>query len=287
MGMHWSNSQELVRVKEFQRLLWLQAREEDLEKLLDPKLAWKWHALLHILYQQDGNRWMKERCTHQKERGYAASRPYAPKKEQMEKLEQDQAVKRAEAFKALCSNGLELPTLNAPQEQLCKSWGSVTATLTMSGESSHAPMPGVPKSPLTQTGQMGKLQLGQPWPNTLPLWETWCLPPPGIIAVGWLVKVMTQVDYIIQTPQGSKKCVLRFESCSKPWVTQQEFAWSEAAAMLGWVSSVGLMAPEMGAVAPKRSQDPNSPPTPSKQLPQSKRMIMLPPGFPAPLSEVT
>ncbi len=56
MGMHWSNLQELIRVKEFQRLLWLQTREEDLEKLLDLKLAWKWYVLLHILYQQDGNR---------------------------------------------------------------------------------------------------------------------------------------------------------------------------------------------------------------------------------------
>ena len=64
---------------------------------------------------------MKERHTHQKEQGYAASRPYALKKEQMEKLEQDQVVKRAEAFKALCSEGLELPTPNAPQEQLRKS----------------------------------------------------------------------------------------------------------------------------------------------------------------------
>ncbi len=41
--------------------------------------------LLHILYQQDGNRHTKEWCTHQKERGYAASGPYAPNKEQMEK----------------------------------------------------------------------------------------------------------------------------------------------------------------------------------------------------------
>ncbi len=56
MGMHWSDSQELIGVKEFQRLLWLQAREEDLEKLLGPKLVQKWHVLLHILYQQDGNR---------------------------------------------------------------------------------------------------------------------------------------------------------------------------------------------------------------------------------------
>ena len=119
--MHWSNSKELVRVKEFQRLLWLQAREEDLEKLPDPNLVRKWYVLLHILYQQDGNRCMKEHHTHQKEWGYAASRPYAPKKEQMEKLEQDQVVKRAEAFKALCSEGLELPTPNAPQEQLRKS----------------------------------------------------------------------------------------------------------------------------------------------------------------------
>ncbi len=47
-------------VREFQRLLWLQAQEEDLEKLLDPNIARKWHALLHILYQQDGNRHTKE-----------------------------------------------------------------------------------------------------------------------------------------------------------------------------------------------------------------------------------
>ncbi len=60
MGMCWSNSQELVGVKEFQRLLQLQAREEDLEKLPDPKLMRKWHVLLHILYQQDGNRCTKE-----------------------------------------------------------------------------------------------------------------------------------------------------------------------------------------------------------------------------------
>ncbi len=68
-------------MKEFQRLLWLQAREEDLEKLPDPKLAQKWHVLLHIMYQQDGNRHMNEQCTCQKEWGYATSRPFAPKKE--------------------------------------------------------------------------------------------------------------------------------------------------------------------------------------------------------------
>ncbi len=118
-------------MKEFQRLLWLQAREEDLEKLPDLKLVQKWHALLHILYQQDGNRQTKEQHTHQKEWGYAASGPYALK-EQMEKVEQDRVAKSPEAFKALCSEGLELPTLNTPQEQSCKSWVSVTATLTMS-----------------------------------------------------------------------------------------------------------------------------------------------------------
>ena len=105
--------------------------------------------------------------------------------------------------------------------------------------------------------------------------------------MGWLVEVITQVNYVIQTPQGSEKCVLRFESCSKPQVAQQEFTWNEAAAMLGWVSSVRPTAPEMGTVAPKRSRDPNSPPTPSKQLPPSKKMIMPSPGFPVPLSEVT
>ncbi len=62
-------------VKEFQRLLWLQAQEEDLEKLLDLNTVRKWHALLHILYQQDGNRCMKEHCTHQKEWGIL---PVAP-----------------------------------------------------------------------------------------------------------------------------------------------------------------------------------------------------------------
>ena len=149
-------------VKEFQRLLQLQAREEDLEKLPNPKLVQKWHVLLHILYQQDGNRCTKEWHTHQKERGYAASGPYALNKEQVEKLERDRAVKRAEAFKALCSEGLELPTPSTPQEQPCKSWGSVTATPTMSGESSHALMPGVPESPPTQMSPMGELQLGKP-----------------------------------------------------------------------------------------------------------------------------
>ena len=226
---------------------------------------------------------MKEWHTHQKEWGYAASGAYALKKE---KLEQDRVAKRAETFKALCSEGLELPIPNAPQEQLHKSWGSATTTLTTSRESSHAPSPGVPKLPLLQTGPMGKLQLGQPWPNTLPLWETWCLPPPSIITVGWSVEVVTWVDYIIRTLQGSEKWVLRFESCSEPRVTQQEFAWTETATVLGWVSSVRLTAIS-GAVAPKRSRDPDSPPTPSKQPPLSKRMIMPPLGFPAPLSEAT
>ncbi len=41
IGMCWSDSQELIGVKEFQRLLLLQAREEDLEKLPDPKLVQK------------------------------------------------------------------------------------------------------------------------------------------------------------------------------------------------------------------------------------------------------
>ncbi len=113
-----------------------------------------------------------------------------------------------------------------------------------------------------QMGLIGELQLGQPRPNTLPLWETWCPPLPSIIAVGWSVKVITRVEYVIWTPQGSEKQILRFESCSEPWVAQQEFSWSEAAAMLGWVSSIGPTAPEL-----KRSQDPDSLPTPSKQLP--------------------
>ncbi len=39
MSMRWSDSQELVGVKEFQQLLQLQAREEDLEKLADQKLV--------------------------------------------------------------------------------------------------------------------------------------------------------------------------------------------------------------------------------------------------------
>ena len=97
--------------------------------------------LLHILYQQDGNKHTKEGHTHQKERGYAASGPYALNKEQVEKLERDRVAKRAEAFKALCSEGLELPAPSTPQEQLHKSWGSATTTLMMSGESSHALMP--------------------------------------------------------------------------------------------------------------------------------------------------
>ncbi len=91
----------------------------------------------------------------------------------------------------------------------------------------------------------------------------------------------------MQTPQGSEKHVLRFESCSEPQVAQQEFTWNKAAAMPGWVSSVGLTAPKMGAVALKRSRDPDSLPTPSKQPPPSKRMIMPPPGFPVQLSEAT
>ncbi len=181
-------------------------------------------------------------------------------------------VKRVEAFKALCSEGLELPALNTPQEQSCKSWGSATATLTTSRQSSHALMPGVPELPLMQTGLVGELQLGQPQLNTLPLWETWCLPLPGIITTGWSVEVnyITWVDYIIWTLQGSENHVLRFKSCSEPWVAQQEFAWNEAAAVPGWVSSVGLTAPEMGTVALKRSRDPDSPPTPSKQPPQAR-----------------
>ncbi len=196
-------------------------------------------------------------------------------------------MKRAEAFKALCSEGLELPTLNALQEQLCKSWGSATATLMMSGESSHTLMPGVPESPPQHMSLIGGLQLGQPQPNTLPPWETWCPPLPGIIVVGWSVEVVTWVEYIIRTLQGSKKQVLGFESCSEPRVAQQEFTWSEAAAMPRWTSSVRPAGPEMGAIALKRSRDPDSPPTPSKQLPPSKRMIIPPPGFPALQSEAT
>ena len=73
--------------------------------------------------------------------GYAASGPYTPNKEQVEKLERDRAAKRAEAFKALCSKGLELPTLSTPQKQPHKSWGSATTTPMMSGESSHTLMP--------------------------------------------------------------------------------------------------------------------------------------------------
>ncbi len=76
--MKWSDSDELVRVKEYQWLLQLQAREEDLKKLANPNLVQKWHALLHILYQQDGNRHTKVHWTWQKERGYAACDPYAP-----------------------------------------------------------------------------------------------------------------------------------------------------------------------------------------------------------------
>ncbi len=152
--------------------------------------------------------------------GYTASSPYALNKEQLEKLEQDQAAKRAEVFKAICSKGLELPAPSTLQEQLCKSWGLVTTTPTMSGESSHALTPGVLDLPPMQTGLVGELQLGQPQPNTLPPWETWCPPLPGIIAAGWSVEVITQVKYIIQTPQGSKKWVLRFESHSEPRVAQ-------------------------------------------------------------------
>ncbi len=78
-------------------------------------------------------------------------------------LQQDAEWYRGEeAFKALCSKGLELPAPSAPQEQPCRSWGSATATPMMSGESSHAPMPGVPESPPAQTSLMGELQLGQP-----------------------------------------------------------------------------------------------------------------------------
>ena len=121
-----------------------------------------WHILLHILYQQDGNRHMKECQTCQKEWGYATSSPYAPNKEQLEKLEQDRVAKRAKAFKALCSKGLELPAPSTPQEQPHKSWGLATATPTTSGESSHALTPGVLDSPPTQMGLMGELQLGQP-----------------------------------------------------------------------------------------------------------------------------
>ena len=95
------------------------------------------------------------------------------------------------------------------------------------------------------------------------------------------------MEYVIRTPQGSEKHVLGFESCSEPQVTQQEFAWSEAGGMPGWTSSIGPAGPKAGAVALKRSRDPDSPLTPSKQLPPSKRMIVPPPGFPAPLNEVT
>ncbi len=157
----------------------------------------------------------------------------------------------------------------------------------MSGESSHTLMPGVPELPPIQMSPMGELQLGQPQLNTLPPWETWCPPLPGIIATGWSIEVMTWVVYVIMTLQGSEKCVLGFESCFEPWVTQQEFAWSKAAAVPRWMSSIGLASPEMGAVTPKRSWDFDSPPTPSKQLPPSKRMIIPSPGFPVPLNEVT
>ena len=70
------------------------------------------------------------------------------------------------------------------------------------------------------------------------------------------------MEYVIRTPQGSEKHMLGFESHSKPWVIQQEFAWSEAAAVPGWTSSIRPAGPEMGAIAPKRSRDPNSPPHP-------------------------
>ncbi len=77
------------------------------------------------------------------------------------------------------------------------------------------------------------------------------------------------MEYVIRTPQGSEKCMLGFKSCSKPWVAQQEFAWSEAAAVPKWTSSIRPVGPETGAIAPKRSRDPDSPPTPSKQPPPS------------------
>lgn len=77
-------------------------------------------------------------------------------------MEQDCMAKRAEAFKALCSEGLELLVPNAPQEQPCQSWGLMTATLTTSGQLSHTLTPGVPDSPPTHNGLMGELQLGQP-----------------------------------------------------------------------------------------------------------------------------
>ncbi len=89
----------------------------------------------------------------------------------------------------------------------------------------------------------------------------------GIIAMGWSIEVVTWVEYVIRTPQGSEKHILGFKSCSKPQVTQQEFAWSETAAMPRWTSSIRPAGPKMGAVALKRSRDPNSLPTPSKQLP--------------------
>ncbi len=184
----------------------------------------------------------------------------------MEKLERDRAVKRAKAFKALSSEGLDLPAPSTPQEQLHRSWGSATATPMMSWESSRTPMLGVLESPLLQMSPMGELQLGQPRLNTLPPWETWCPPLPSIIAMGWSVKV----DYVIRTLQGSKKHVLGFESCSKPRVAQQEFAWSEAAAVPGWTSSVRPAVPETGAVALKRSRDPNSPPPPASNCPPAK-----------------
>ncbi len=66
-------------------------------------------------------------------------------------------------------------------------------------------------------------------------------------------------------PQKNEKHELGFESHSKIHVAQQEYVWEEAAA---------------GATALKRSWDPDSPSTPSKQLPPSKRMIIPPLDLP-------
>ncbi len=59
----------------------------------DSGLVCKWHAMLHILYQQDGNMHTKEHQNWQKEWSYTTCSPYALSEEQVKKIEENCATK--------------------------------------------------------------------------------------------------------------------------------------------------------------------------------------------------
>ena len=172
-----------------------------MKQLADPNLVRKWHALLHILYQQDGNRHTKECCMRQKEQGYAAC---ALSKEHC-------MTKRAEAFKGAGASHCDHPT-------------GATATVLGIGNSNTHHFRGVESHPDTRgfgllpdtAWSHQRAAAGATEAQHLTPWETWCPPPPRIIALGWSVRVMTKVEYIIRTPQGNVKHELRLESCSEP-----------------------------------------------------------------------